>query len=64
MSEKHETDDEEIMDFDDVIESIKDALCGMDGDSITQAHNEICAKQITYREDSMWEYSGETDYES
>jgi hypothetical protein len=42
------------MTFDEVIESINDAMSGLDGETIAKIHNDICITQIEYEEDDQW----------
>lgn len=53
---------ENTLTFDDVVKNIRNALDSIDdGEMIADIHNELCATKIKYDEDSIWEYTGESD---
>jgi hypothetical protein len=41
--------------FDDVVNNIREALTGMDGDEVADANNYI-SSEIEYVEDNVWRY--------
>ena len=48
----------EIITFQELMDDIRDALCDAEGDEITKIYNGICAQEITYIGDSLWEKEG------
>jgi hypothetical protein len=51
----------ESLGFKEIIDNISDAMSEMDGETIAEIHNQILSRKIVYKEDSIWEYSGEND---
>lgn len=45
----------EIITFQELMEDIRDALCDAEGDEITEIYNSICAQELKYIGDSLWE---------
>jgi hypothetical protein len=52
---------DESLGFKEIIDNISDAMSEMDGETIAEIHNQILSRKIVYKEDSIWEYSGEND---
>ncbi len=48
------------MDFLDLMEELKTVLEEMDGEDITKIFNQVSDRQVEYKGDSVWEYTGET----
>lgn len=49
------------LDFEDIIQNIREAMEELEGEQIVEIHNQICSRKIRYLEDSIWEYTGESD---
>ncbi len=43
-----------VMEYSDVMDSIRDTMCDMDGEEIVKIHNDICSTKIKYDGDSEW----------
>ncbi len=47
------------MDFADLMEVLKEAFGELSGDEITRIFNDVVDRQVEYKGDSVWEYTGE-----
>ena len=47
------------MDFTDLMEVFKEALGELSGDEITTMFNKVVDRQVEYKGDSVWEFTGE-----
>ena len=50
-----------LLSVEDVLNNIKDAFEGMDGDEIAEANNSISCNEIEYVGDSQWRYKVKKD---
>ena len=43
-----------MIDFDEVMKNIREAMESLDGEEVANVHNSICDTKIEYDEDSLW----------
>ena len=51
----------DCLDFEDIMAGLRIAIGEQDGEEVARIYNQICAKKISYDEDSLWQYTGEDD---